>query len=142
MEAAAVGSTTSATAGASVSASSSPTNTVNDLGQDAFLQLLLTQLQYQDPLNPMEDTQFIAQLAQFTSLSELQQLNATMTSSLLTSASSMIGLTVTGTDDKGNVLNGVVEAAILSDDTVYVCTSAGNIPVANITEAYRAASSV
>ena len=43
----------------------------DNLGQDAFLKLLVTQLQNQDPLNPMADTEFIAQLAQFASLEKL-----------------------------------------------------------------------
>ncbi|NLW22284.1 MAG: hypothetical protein GXY88_03360 [Tissierellia bacterium] len=52
------------------------TNTVNNnLDKDAFLRLLTTQLANQDPLNPMEDREFIAQLAQFTSLEQMQNLN-------------------------------------------------------------------
>ena len=49
----------------------------NDLGKDAFLQLLCAQLQYQDPLNPSTDTEFVAQLAQYSQLEELQNLTAT-----------------------------------------------------------------
>ena len=47
----------------------------NDLDKDAFLRLLTTQLSHQDPLNPMEDREFIAQLAQFSSLEQMQNLN-------------------------------------------------------------------
>ncbi|HSH50732.1 MAG TPA: flagellar hook capping FlgD N-terminal domain-containing protein [Bacteroidales bacterium] len=47
----------------------------NDLDKDAFLRLLTTQLSNQDPLNPIEDREFIAQLAQFTSLEQMQNLN-------------------------------------------------------------------
>lgn len=49
----------------------------NDLDKDAFLRLLTTQLSNQDPLNPMEDREFIAQLAQFSSLEQMQNLNKT-----------------------------------------------------------------
>lgn len=49
-----------------------------NLDKDAFLRLLTTQLANQDPLNPMEDREFIAQLAQFTSLEQMQELNKTM----------------------------------------------------------------
>lgn len=49
----------------------------NNLDKDAFLKLLVTQLQNQDPLSPMEDREFIAQMAQFSSLEQMQNLNDT-----------------------------------------------------------------
>lgn len=44
-------------------------------GKDEFLQLLVTQLRHQDPLNPMQDREFITQLAQFNALEEMQKVN-------------------------------------------------------------------
>ncbi len=51
-----------------------------DLDKDAFLRLLTTQLANQDPLNPIEDREFIAQLAQFSSLEQMTSLNKTLES--------------------------------------------------------------
>ena len=48
------------------------------LGRDAFLNLLVTQLQHQDPTAPQADGEFLAQLAQFSSLEQLQQVNTTL----------------------------------------------------------------
>ena len=49
----------------------------SELGKDEFMKLLTTQMQYQDPLNPQSDQDFIAQLAQFSSLEQMQNLNST-----------------------------------------------------------------
>jgi len=49
--------------------------TQDTLGRDAFLNLLVTQLQHQDPTQPQADGEFLAQLATFSSLEQLQQLN-------------------------------------------------------------------
>lgn len=58
-------------------------NKNNDLDKNAFLKLLTTQLSNQDPLNPIEDKEFIAQLAQFSSLEQMTSLNKTLETSSL-----------------------------------------------------------
>ena len=84
-----------------------------DLGKDDFLKLLITQLSNQDPTSPMENTQFIAQMAQFSSLEQMTNMNqefAKMNSMLVSSqAVGTIGKTVDITlgDTK---TTGVVEA--------------------------------
>lgn len=53
---------------------SSPSS-LNGLGKDAFMNLLVTQMQHQNPLEPQADGAFLAQLAQFSSLEQLQGIN-------------------------------------------------------------------
>ncbi|MDA3847154.1 MAG: hypothetical protein PF505_11530 [Vallitaleaceae bacterium] len=67
------------------------TTGTSDMDKNAFLNLLVTQLQYQDPLNPSSDTEFIAQMAQFSSLEQMQNMNK---SQELSQAYALIGKVV------------------------------------------------
>jgi flagellar basal-body rod modification protein FlgD len=70
-------------ASTSAAAATTPTNTTkpNDpLGKDAFMKLLMEQLQNQDPTSPQDNGAFLAQLAQFSSLEQLQTANTTLSS--------------------------------------------------------------
>ncbi len=89
----------------------------NKLTLEDFLKVLLTQLTYQDPLKPMDNQEFMAQIAQFTTLEQTQQLNANV-QTLLNNQSSLqsvglIGRTVDITTDTGP-LSGTVSALSLA----------------------------
>ncbi|SMP74760.1 flagellar hook assembly protein FlgD [Noviherbaspirillum suwonense] len=58
-----------------LAAPSAPAAQASSLGLEDFLKVLLTQLTYQDPLKPLDNQEFIAQLAQFTSLEQSRQVN-------------------------------------------------------------------
>jgi len=82
----------------------------NALGKDAFLQLLVTQMQHQNPLDPQDNSEFVAQLAQFSSLEGITTLNSTvnsiagaMGSSQALQASSLVGRSVVVQNDKAVV---------------------------------------
>jgi len=69
------------------------------IGQEEFLNILLTQLTFQDPLKPLDNQEFIAQMAQFTNLEQTRQLSANtdvlLTVQSATQAIQLIGKTVT-----------------------------------------------
>ena len=73
---------TSATQSPQSSQSSSQVQGNASLGKDDFMKLLIQQMKHQDPMNPMDGSQFAAQLAQFSSLEQLQNLNTSMTNSI------------------------------------------------------------
>lgn len=91
------------------------------LGKDAFLQLLAAQMRYQDPLNPSTDTQFVSQLAQFSQLEQLQNLNETNINS---QAFGLVGKTVllTQTDSSGMQyqIGGKVDLVEISGGKTYL----------------------
>lgn len=87
------------------------------LGQQDFLKLLVTQLSSQDPLNPQKDTEFIAQMAQFSSLEQTKGIQASLSAMRsqqdFTSASALIGREVTLQIDRETVVRGVVSGVAL-----------------------------
>ena len=105
----------------SISGSGSSTNLqASSLGMEDFLKILLTQLTYQDPLKPMDNQQFMAQMAQFTSLEQTQQLNTKIATLISNQAAlqsvGLIGKTVDVTTSTGSV-SGTVSALSLAGDS-------------------------
>jgi flagellar basal-body rod modification protein FlgD len=105
-----------------------------DLGKDDFLNLLILQLQYQDPLNPTDDTEFIAQMAQFSALEQMQNLNASQTAQ---KAISMLGKYVYAqtTDESTGATTttqGHVQNVILSGTQTYVVVDGKEVPIETV----------
>jgi len=114
----------------SVGASAATNLQSSSLGMEDFLKILLTQLTYQDPLKPMDNQQFMAQMAQFTYLQQTQQLNYS-TKTLITNQAALqsvglIGKTVDINTQSGTA-SGTVSALSLSGEApmITVRTSTG-----------------
>lgn len=84
------------------------TSSTNGMDKDSFLKILTAELSNQDPDNSKDSTQYVAQMAQFTSLEQMNNLNSTIS---LSSANSLIGsnITVKDLDSNGNAYSGVVK---------------------------------
>jgi flagellar basal-body rod modification protein FlgD len=85
--------------------------------QDTFMKLLVAQLKYQDPSNPADSSQFMAQTAQFTQVEKLGQIANMLQSQQLIGASNLVGKTVTYQDANGASQTGVVTSAKLNGDS-------------------------
>lgn len=106
-------------AGASTSnATSAPKN---ELDKNAFLQLLVTQLKSQDPLQPVDNTQFIAQLAQFSALEQMTNVATEMEkvqqTSSMSAALQLLGTQVHAVDANGKTIDGTVTGVQVVDGT-------------------------
>jgi len=90
--------------------------------RDTFLQLLVSELRNQNPLEPVENTEFLAQLAQFGTLEQIQSLNSSVLGSAavqqLFGAGALIGRTVTYLDDAGATQSGVVKSVGIEDGDI------------------------
>ncbi|AFV02539.1 Flagellar basal-body rod modification protein FlgD [Dehalobacter sp. UNSWDHB] len=115
------------------------------LDKQAFLQLLIAQLQNQDPMSPTDNTQFVAQLAQFSSLEQLSNMSTAMTElkeslvtlnsqSLLTQGAAMIGKQVTWTDSAGASQSGTVTSVKWSDGSLALVVGDAELSLEDITE--------
>lgn len=105
----------------------------SSLGKDAFLQLLVTQMKYQDPLNPATDTEYIAQLATFSSLEEMQNINTSLSHS---QAYSLVGKTVimrttTSTGDS-TLTTGKVDYVVVENNKAYLAINEGLYPIEDL----------
>lgn len=118
----------------------------NELSRDAFLQLLVTQMQNQDPLEPVENTEMIAQLAQFSSLEQMTQvsegveqlseninlLNGNVDQLNFISAQGLLGRYVEGIDQEGKVIRGRVDSVHLNGSLVVLTVDGQLLPMSGV----------
>lgn len=107
----------------------------SELGKEDFLLLLVTQMQYQDPLEPTDNTQFVAQLAQFSSLEQMSNLNQTVSNN---SAYALVGqeVLVRQTSSTGDVqeVQGTVQKVTLKNGEAYVTIEGQDYSYADVVQ--------
>lgn len=108
-----------------------------NMGKDQFIKLLVTQLTHQDPLKPVEDKQFIAQMAQFSSLEQMTQVNSNLEKlalqSLASQSFSLLGKSISGkSEENGQLVQGLVKEIQYVKDKTLLVTDQGKIAVDSV----------
>ena len=102
---------------------------------DSFLKILASELQNQDPTEPVSNTEYVAQLAQFNSLQQMSSLNGSMSKF---QAYSLIGMEVSysATDSTGKSISGtgIAKSVVTSGNDVYVMVDGNKIKLSSITK--------
>jgi len=116
------------------SASSVGASSAQLVTEQAFLQLLITELKNQDPLSPSDPTQMVAQLASFSSLEQMSQLNTNTQAMLENSATGLLGQTVTVADpsQQSGFTTGQVTGIVYFSNTPAVQINGANYPLSAI----------
>jgi len=96
-------------------------NTLNNLNLDSFLKLMITELQNQDPLNPMDNSEMLAQINQIREIGATDKLTSTLDSVLLgqnlSSATGLMGADIIAVSDDGEPVSGIVDRVTVDDNT-------------------------
>ncbi|WP_342555466.1 flagellar hook capping FlgD N-terminal domain-containing protein [Paenibacillus sp. FSL R7-0652] len=115
-----------------------------ELGKDQFLKILITQLQNQDPMQPMEDKEFIAQMAQFSSVEQLVNISSQLKTlnQSLGAVSGMIGMEISWLSsdkaDSGALRQGIVDSIVVRDGVQYAKVGKDEIKLDEIIQVNRA----
>ena len=103
--------------------------------KDMFLQLMMKELEYQDPLEPMDNTEFIAQQAQFTQVETLENISSSLeTNNSIMQTLSLVGkqVTLVDPDNSSNKITGLVDSADFSSTTASISVNGKSYPISNI----------
>jgi flagellar basal-body rod modification protein FlgD len=130
--------TTAANGTNSTGPSGSTVGKAAGLGKDDFMKLLMAQLQNQDPMKPMDDKEFITQLAQFSSLEAIDKMTAQMEeltgAQMLMQAATLIGKQVTAKLESGEVVTGTISQVKMQDGKPIAVVNGKEIPTSLITQ--------
>ena len=102
----------------SSAASTAAAASLAGLSQSDFLQLLVAQMQYQDPMNPTNATDFMTELANFSTVEGMTQLNSSVSLQNLEQSTNLIGQNVNYSDSNGNPASGVVSSVNIQNGQV------------------------
>jgi len=133
-----------ALATATATGAASPAKGKSDaFSMETFMKLIAAQMSNQDPMNPQSNTEFIAQMAQFTQLQTLQSISASLKANEATSAAGLLGTTVSYKDGYGFPLQGTVTRVLTADAASglplrVVIDGQTTIPFDQVTEISRA----
>ncbi|HWW54044.1 MAG TPA: flagellar hook capping FlgD N-terminal domain-containing protein [Acidimicrobiales bacterium] len=104
---------------------------------NTFLQLLVAELKNQDPMNPSDPNQYLAQTAQFTMVQKINDLDTQMTSMLASSqqaaAAALIGRQIVGSTASGTPVSGVVSGLQMSNGAPLLVVGGKTLPMSNVT---------
>jgi flagellar basal-body rod modification protein FlgD len=127
-------------AGSATTATGSPSDALSatsTVDKDMFLKLMVAQLKNQDPMNPTDSSQFLAQTAQFTSLEKLtsvaDQTQQALSAQLAFGASGLVGRTVGYTDDTGAARTGLVGSVRFTSTGPMLGIDGAEVPLDSIT---------
>jgi len=102
-----------------------------------FLTMLITELQNQDPTNPVSNSDILQQLSEMQALSSNVELNSTLsnfsTNQQVSSGASFLGKVVSGKDANNNPVSGVADSVFLQNGTLMIGIGSSSISVANVT---------
>lgn len=105
--------------------------------KDMFLQLLVAQMKYQNPMNPTDPNEFMAQASQLAMVEKMTEMTKSQTDAtqwqINFGAAAMIGKTITGTDATGQTVQGVVSKVTITGGVASAMVNNIAVPVANIT---------
>jgi flagellar basal-body rod modification protein FlgD len=113
-------------------------NALENLNTSQFLDLMIAELQNQDPMNPMDNAQMIEQIGQIRSIDASSRLSKTLDSVLmgqnLATASSLIGKTISGLDTDSDKITGVVERVTVADGVPKLHVNGKQVDLKNVGE--------